>query len=171
MNRFGQRGVIPPEQNRTLLPGVVESATLSSVLLPEATLTFTPALILPALTATPASYQLLIVRAGDGNSIVVFNQSADVFPLNLLQLGKGNSALSGASWGVDNLNSGECVGAWKAGEAQQVPGGINCHLVGNQRELKKKDLLGDGAFAVYYNGKQVGTCDRNQNQCWIKFIP
>ncbi len=171
MNRFGQRGVIPPEQNGTLLPGVAESATLSSVLLPEATLTFTPALILPALTATPASYQLLIVRAGDGNSIVVFNQSADVFPLNLLQLGKGNSALSGASWGVDNLNSGECVGAWKAGEAQQVPGGINCHLVGNQRELKKKDLLGDGAFAVYYNGKQVGTCDRNQNQCWIKFIP
>jgi serine/threonine protein kinase len=170
MNRLGQRGVIPADQNGTLLPGVAESATLSSALLPEATLTFTPAPILPVQTKAPASYQLLIVRAGDGNSIVVFNQSADVFPLRLLQIGKGNGALSGASWGVDNLNRGECVGAWKAGEAHNVPGGVNCQLVAN-RELKKKDLLGDAAFAVYYNGKQVGQCDRNQNQCSIKFTP
>jgi len=141
------------------------------VLQPVATLTFTPAPIIPVPTETAASYQVLIVRAGDGNSIVLLNQSADVFPLTPLQLGKGNGALSGASWGVDNLAKGECVGAWKAGEAHSVPGGLNCQLVGNQRELKKKDLLGDAAFLVYYDGKQVGQCDKNQDQCLIKFIP
>ena len=171
MNRLGQRGVIPPNQNGTLLPAAAESATLSAVLPLETTLTFTPAPILPVPTDVPAIYQLLIVRAGDGNIIVVLNEGKGEFPLNFLQLGKGNSALSGASWGVDNLNAGECVGAWKAGEAHQVPGGLNCQLVGNQLERKKKDLFGGEAFVVYYDGKQVGTCDKNQNQCSIRIIP
>jgi hypothetical protein len=72
---------------------------------------------------------------------------------------------------VDNLASGACVGAWKAGENHNVPGGLNCQLVGNRLERKKKDLLGGAAFSVYYNGKRVGQCDNNQNQCAIKFTP
>jgi len=164
-----------PSQNSTSLPASsfasAESATLSPLRLLETTLIVTSAPILPLPTETSASYQLLIVRAGDGNSIVVVNQSVYVFPLKGLQLGKGNVALSGADWGADILASGECVGAWKAGEAHNVPGGSNCLLVGSQRELKKKDLLGDVAFLVYYDGKQVGKCDKNQNQCLITISP
>ena len=175
MNRFGQKGIIPVDLTSISLSALpsaaVGSAATASVLQPEAALTFTPAPIIPLPTEAPASYQLLIVRAGDGNSIVVINQSVHVFPLNLLQLGQGNGSLSGASWGVDNLASGACVGAWKAGENHDVPGGSNCELVGNERELKKKDLFGGEAFAVYYDGKQVGECDRNQNQCSIRILP
>jgi len=175
MNRFGQGRVVTPDQNSTPLPASsfasAESATISPLLLLEATSTVTPPPILPLPTEAPVSYQLLIVRAGDGNSIAVVNQSVAAFPLKGLQLGKGNSAILGADWGVNNLARGECVGAWKAGEAHNVPGGLSCELVGSRRELKKKDLLGDTAFLVYYDGKQVGSCDKNQAQCSIRFAP
>ena len=167
MNRFGQKEIIPVDLTSTSLSASSIAAAGSA----EAALTFTPAPIIPLPTEAPASYHLLIVRAGDGNSIVVINQSVHVFPLNLLQLGQGNGSLSGASWGVDKLASGACVGAWKAGENHDVPGGSNCELVGTERELKKKDLFGGDAFAVYYDGKQVGECDKNQNQCSIRILP
>jgi hypothetical protein len=122
-------------------------------------------------TSTLVSYELLIVRAGDGNSIVVINLTANEFPLALLQLGEGNGALTGSQWGVVNLANGACVGAWKAGEAPNVPGGLNCQMAGNPLELKKKDLFGGESFLVYYDGKQVGECDKNQNQCSISFVP
>ena len=172
MNRFGSRGVVPPDQNSTTLPvsSLASAATLSAIQL-EATFPFTPAPIIPVPTGTPESYQLLIVRAQDGNSMVVINQSVNVFPLKLLQLRRGNAALSGADWGVVNLANGACVGAWKAGEAPNVPGGLNCQMAGNRLELKKKDLFGGESFLVYYDGKQVGECDKNQNQCSINFIP
>jgi serine/threonine protein kinase len=175
MNRIGQRGALPPAPNTTGLPASpftpAESAATQSVIQLEMTPTFTPTLILPSPTETIASYQLLIVRASDGNSLVVVNQSANVFPLSLLQLGKGGGALSGAAWGVDLLARGACVGAWKSGEALNVPGGVNCQMAGNRLELKKKDLFGGESFLVYYDGKQVGSCGKNQDQCLIRFVP
>ena len=171
INRFGQRGVIPPDQNGTASPATAKSATLSAVLLPEATLTFTPAPILPVSTATPASYQLLIVRAGDGNSIVVVNQSANAFPLSFLRLQSGKNVLAGTDWGVPNLEKGACVGAWKMGAMHNLPGGLNCQLVGHQLERKKKDWLGAETFSVFYSGKQISTCSRDQIQCSIRILP
>jgi serine/threonine protein kinase len=168
MNRFGQ--------NSTSLPASsLGSARASSAIQAEMTLAFTPSpetapiALLP--TGTPVTYELLIVRAGDGNSLIVLNQTADVFPLALLRLGNGKDALSGSAWGVDNLASGACVGAWKAGEDRNVLGGLNCRQVSARLELKKKDLFGGESFTVYYDGKQVGMCDKNQNPCLIRFTP
>ena len=176
MNRFGQRGIIPAGQNSTLLPASsLGSAATSSASQTAMTLALTsspetaPIALLP--TGTQVSYELLIVRAGDGNSLIVRNQTADVFPLSLLRLGNGKDALSGAAWGLDNLASGACVGAWKAGEDSKVPGGLNCRQVSARLELKKKDLLGGESFTVYYDGKEVGKCDKNQNQCLISIVP
>jgi hypothetical protein len=175
MNRLGQRGINSAGQDSTSLPSSLASAATLSAIQSETTLALTsspktaPIALLP--TGTPVSYELLIVRAGDGNSLVVLNLTADVFPLSLLRLGNGKDALSGAAWGVDNLASGACVGAWKAGEAPNVPGGLNCQMAGYPLELKKKELFEGESFVVYYNGKQVGKCDKNQTQCSIRILP
>jgi len=175
MNRLGQKGIIPPDQNSTPVfassLASTESAVTSSVLQSEATLTFTPALVIPSSTETPASYQLLIVRAGDGNSIVVVNQSANAFPLSLLRLQSGKNVLAGTDWGVPNLEKGACVGAWKMGAMHNLPGGLICQLVGHQLERKKKDWLGAETFSVFYSGKQISTCSRDQIQCSIRILP
>ena len=175
MNRLGQRGINSAGQDSTSLPSSLASAATLSAIQSETTLARTsspetaPIALLP--TGTPISYELLIVRAGDGNSLIVLNQTADVFPLSRLRLGNGKDSLSGATWGVDNLAGGACVGAWKAGEDREPPGGLRCQLVGERLELKKKDLLGGESFDVYYDGEQVGECDKNQTHCAIKFSP
>ena len=175
-NRFSQSGVIPGGQDSTALPAasLASAATLSAIP-PGTTAELTPsaetAPIAVVPTKTSVSYDLLIVRGGDGNSLIVVNLTTSVFPLSLLRLGNGKDALSGAAWGVDNLAGGACVGAWKAGEEHKVPGGLNCQLVGARLEPKKKEMFGGESFVVYYDGKQVGECDRNQNQCLIRILP
>jgi hypothetical protein len=42
-------------------------------------------------TETPSSYKLLIVRAGDSNSLLVVNLTADTFPLSMLRLGNAKA--------------------------------------------------------------------------------
>ena len=171
MNRFGQRGNIPADRNSTSLTASAESVTTSAD--PQLEIPFTPSpesapvFLLP--TSTPVSYELLIVRGGDGNSVVVVNLTNNGFPLSQLRLGSSNSVLSGAAWGVTNLESGECVGAWKAGEGQEPPQGVNCDLVGQRLERKKKDLFGGETIVVYYAGERVGTC--SQARCSIAIRP
>ncbi len=121
----------------------------------------------PPSTVTPQSYKLLIVRGADGNSVVVVNLTANEFPLSQLRLDSNNSVLTGAAWGVENLEKWACVGAWKAGEAQEPPYGVNCELVGQRLERKKKDLFGGETIAVFYAGEQVGMCSQDQQQCSI----
>ena len=168
MNRFGQSGAVTEVQNPT------SSVTLSEIP-PETSFAFTaspetaPVALLP--TSTPMSYELLILRGRDGNSLILVNLSENEFPLSLLRLGNGKDTLVGSAWGVDHLAGGACVGAWKAGEDHEPPAGFNCHLVGNQLQRNKKDLFGNVAFVVYYDGQQVGRCNKNQNQCSLKFSP
>jgi len=169
MNRFGQRGNIPADQNSTSLTASAESAATSAG--PQLDVPFTPSpesapvFLLP--TPTPVSYELLIVRGGDGNSLIVVNLTTDAFPLSQLRLGSSKSVLTGAAWGVTNLESGECVGAWKAGEAHEPPQSVNCELVGQRLERKKKDMFGGVTFVVYYAGEQVGICSQDRQQCSI----
>lgn len=122
-------------------------------------------------TATLVVYELLIVRAEDGNSLVVINMTANVFPLSLLQLGDGKEALSGTAWDMDNLAGGACVGVWKPGEDREPPAEINCQLVGNRLQRNKKDLLADQMFVVYFDGSEVGTCAKNEDRCSVKISP
>ncbi len=149
-----------------------ESATTSSQTETDATVSVTPSpetdpvILLP--TAASTSYKLLIVRASDGNSLIVVNLTAKVFPLSLLKLGSGKDAIAGSAWGIDYLAGRACVGAWKAGEAHRVSSNLDCTLVG-EFERKKKEMLGGAALAVYYDDEKVGTCEKNQNECLIQF--
>ncbi len=179
MNRLRQGGITSAIRTPTMLaaatPTSTESSGISSVIqlettspVPSSTSTST---VNRQPTATPKSYKLLIVRGADGNSVAVVNLSTDAFPLSPLRLGNSKSALTGAEWDVDNLESGACVGAWKAGEERKPPGGLNCQLVGKRLERKKKDLFGGETFVVFYAGEQVGTCYKNQTQCSITILP
>jgi len=151
-----------------------ESAATSAEAQLEATLSITPSPEINPVglvpTATPISYRLLIVRASDGNSLIVVNLTAKVFPLSLLKLGSGKDALAGSAWGVDYLASRACVGAWKSGEAHRVSSSLGCTLVG-ELERKKKDLFSGAALPVYYDGEKVDTCEKNENECAIEFSP
>ncbi|HEU0294589.1 MAG TPA: protein kinase [Anaerolineales bacterium] len=172
--RLGQGEIMSTGRTPTTLAASTESSEIVSVTQSEATSPATSApngfSANPLPTETPVRYTLLIVRGQDGNSLIVVNLSAAPFPLSLLQLGNGNAALRGSAWGVDNLENKACVGAWKAGENREPPGGIACDMAG-ALELKKKDLFGGDTFVVFYAGKQVGTCTQNQLQCSISILP
>jgi hypothetical protein len=171
INRLGQRGNIQADRNSTSLPASAESVATSTN--PELEVPFTPSPeSVPAsalATPTAQSYQLLIVRGGDGNSVVVVNITANEFPLSELRLSSNNNVLTGAAWGVTNLENGQCVGAWKAGESHEPPQGVNCELVGQGLERKKKDLFGGETIIVFYAGEQVGAC--SQERCSITIRP
>lgn len=167
INRFGQRGNIPADRNSTSLTASSESVATSAGPQLEEPFTPSPESVPASLVATPTaqSYKLLIVRGRDGNSVVVVNMTANEFPLSQLRLSSNDSVLTGAAWGVTNLENGQCVGAWKAGESHEAPQGVNCELVGQRLERKKKDLFGGETIVVSYAGKQVGTC--SQDRCSI----
>jgi len=169
MNRFGQRGSIPANTNSIFLTASTESVATSSNPQMEVPLTPSPESAPASQLATPTAviYKLLIVRGADGNSVVVVNLTANEFPLSQLRLDSNNSVLTGAAWGVENLEKWACVGAWKAGEVREPPYGVNCELVGQRLERKKKDLFGGETIAVFYAGEQVGMCSQDQQQCSI----
>jgi len=175
MNRFGQRGNLPggqdvissaaPAEFNGTAPGPQLQVTGPFTPSPE------PASSVLTPTETLVSYELLIVRGRDENSLIVVNMSENAFPLSLLRLANGRDTLSGSAWNVDNLAGGACVGAWKGGEDRQAPLGVNCQLVGDRLQRNKKDLFGGTAFIVYYDGQEAGRCDKDQAQCVISFSP
>jgi hypothetical protein len=175
MNRLGQRGNLPRSQDSISSTASAEFDATDSASPSEATGPFTPTpetapvVLLP--TSTPVNYELLIVRGGDGNSLVVINLTKNAFPLSLLQLGNGKDAIRGSAWGLDNLAGGACVGAWKAGEDREPPRGFDCQLVGSRLERKKKDLFSGETFVVFFAGEQVGICYKDQEQCSIMILP
>ena len=124
----------------------------------------------PSATPTPEASELSIVRGPD--SLVVINLSESDFSLAQLRFQNGKRALSGAAWGVSKLKKGECVAALKSeGPMPPLPSGAQgCQVVGQIR-IKKKDLPSDGKLIVYYNGKQVGICDKSSCTIQISAEP
>lgn len=148
-------GTADPNLLNAQSPALTASAIAAETLLP----------IGPPVTQTPVVFQLLIIRSND--SLILLNQSASPFLLAPIRVNGNKSALNGANWGVPNLESGECVGAWREGTTGQLPNGLNCKLVGVRIELKKKDWFGNMTLNVSYDGQKVITCDKNQTQCLI----
>ena len=105
-------------------------ASLLTVFLPLVTSSGTPAqpdstsAPSPASTPTQASFELLIVRGDDENSLTLVNQTADAFPLAPLRLGQGRGAIEGAEWGIEQIASEECVSAWKNERVRDLPQGL-----------------------------------------------
>jgi len=130
--------------------------------------------IVPSPTAIPVSYQLLIIRGQDNDSVIVVNQSKNAFPLELMSLGDAKKGVSGKEWGVKNLENGACVGVWKEsrGNAKhKLPTGVGCDLVGKQLVRDKKDWFGEKAIVVNFDDVQFGVCDKDQKQCQITIAP
>jgi hypothetical protein len=76
----------------------------------------------------PPSYDLLIVKQGE-DSLFVVNQSSQAFPLAPLSLGDDKGVINGSDWGVEQLESGACVTAWKDGGNPERPS-VTCTEVG-----------------------------------------
>ena len=128
----------------------------------------------PPPTATSTSYQLLIVRGQDNDSIIMVNQSTSAFPLELLSLGDDKKGINGSEWGVVNLESGACVGVWKENKDNtktKLPEGLKCQLVGNLLLQDKKEWFGEKMFVVNYAGEELDICDKDQKQCLITIVP
>ena len=171
--------MIPPMMNRLALPvssqtlpaettGTIQpkqpAQTATSISIPVKNKPTRPA---PSATPTPESYMLSIIKGPD--SLIVINLSENDFSLAQLRFENGKRTLSGSAWGVSKLQKGECVAALKSeGPMPPIPPEAkNCQMVGQIR-IKKKDLPSDGKLIVYYNGKQVGICDKPQPSCAIQ---
>jgi hypothetical protein len=174
-NRLSQREILLAGQTPSTEPDqsiIRPTAILSASSIPLANSSATP--LASSSTASPSSYELLIVKGQGNESVVVINQTGNVFPLELLRLGDNEGGLNGTEWGVTNLESGSCVGVWKEKEENaryRLPEGLNCQLVGNLLVRDKKDWFGERTFVVFYNGVQAGSCDKDLSQCAVKILP
>ncbi len=153
---------LPPDETSAV-------ATLTASETPTVTPTV-PTPIPPSPTAVPvqdATYSLLIViRGGDG--IFVTNQGDGPLPLAPLALGRG--AVQGTEWGVPLLYPADCVVVWKdTRDEPEQPHWLDCRAVGEVLIRGGKDRFWRTAFDVTYDGADVGSCGRNQDECAITF--
>jgi serine/threonine protein kinase len=122
-----------------------------------------PANIVP--TAMPpdpnATYQLLIVRRGQ-DSLFVVNVGAVPVPLAGLVLSgeRERGSIEGSEWGVELLQPGQCVTAWKSNGNPRPPD-IACQQVGNQIMRDNRSRFWRSRFDVFYNNQQLTQCDRD----------
>jgi serine/threonine protein kinase len=182
-NRFGQRDFLLSGQTPSTEAAqsiIRPTATLSASSIPLVNSSATPLATSPsaspasATKTSPSGYELNIVKGQGNESVIVINQAGNVFPLGLLRLGDDQGGISGAEWGVTNLESGSCVGVWKDTEGRskyRLPEGLNCQLVGNLLLRDKRTWFGEKPFVVFYDGEQIGMCETNRRQCTIEILP
>jgi serine/threonine protein kinase len=154
-------------------PSVTSTEEMPATVTPTAgaTATATPTVptpIPPSPTPVPVegvNYSLLIaVKGGDG--VFVANQGAEPFPLGPLAL--GDSAVQGTEWGIPLLYPDDCVVVWKdTRDEPEQPDWLACRVVGEVLIRGGKDRFWRTTFDVTYNGIEVGTCGRDQNECAI----
>lgn len=175
-DRFGQGEILlagqtpstEPDQS-IIKPIAILSASSSPLIDSSAT-----ALATGPSAANPSGYELTIMRGPGNESVIVMNQTGNVFPLELLRLGDDQGGINGTEWGVTNLETGSCVGVWKEKEKNErnmLPKGLNCQIVGNLLVRDKKDWFGDRLFGVFYKKEQVGSCDKDLRQCVVQILP
>jgi serine/threonine protein kinase len=148
----------------TSMPTLTETPTATSTPTETFTLTATPTE--SPTPIGPASYELLIAKRGE-DSLFVVNQTTEAFPLALLRLGDGEGAINGTDWGVDMLERGACVAAWKDKGKPRPPDGLTCDQVGESLTRGGGDLFWKEAFNVYYDERPVGICEKDQKECSI----
>ena len=115
---------------------------------------------------SPVTYTLLIATEKD-DSLFVVNQSAEAFPLSLLSLGNGDTAINGTEWNLDLLAPGECVTAWKDSGKPKTPD-VTCNEVGPRLTRKGEERFWKSSFAVSFRGELVITCE--DATCLIEIV-
>jgi hypothetical protein len=120
-----------------------------------------------AATATRTVYLLTIMRRGE-DSLFIVNSTGSAFPLAPLRVGDGSGAIFGVMWGIETLDGGSCVTAWKDSGNPDAPN-VVCNQVGTRITRQGRDRFWTNSFNIYYNGAQVGTC--SSESCIISITP
>lgn len=126
---------------------------------------------LPQPTATAIVYDLLVVKGADESSLVLVNRTTAAFPLGPLHFESKESALTGTAWGIEQIESGKCVTAWKSNKNHKLPDGLACEVVGAQLVREGRDRFWKETFEVYYNEQPIITCRKEQTECSITIAP
>ncbi len=163
----------------TRTPALAVTSTVAPALPTAQPTSAPPPTAAPTLSpAPPAGPELLIIKGEGDNSLVVINRGSSALllaPLTLRAAGddddEGNGAIEGSDWGLAELPSGACVGAWRAGRRQELPEGVTCELVGEAIERGGRDRFWRETFAVFYDGTEIAECQRREQLCTVSSNP
>lgn|GEM_PF-1764113 len=149
-----------PPTNTSVPPTLAPpTAALPPTVLP----TLIPTLAIIPPTALPIV--LLIVRQRN-DGVVIANLSEVDLPLPPLRVGD-RGAINGTDWGLDTLDSQECVVAWKDDRDDSQMQVDGCTRVGVLVTRRGPDRFWREDFDVYYDEVLVGTCSRDHESCSI----
>jgi hypothetical protein len=116
---------------------------------------------------TSAGYSLLIVKQGEEGemSVLVINQSPYALPMAEFSMGNDRGEINGAALGVDALEAGACVAAWKARGNAEAPSGTECNLVADLGV--SPPVFWGKDMDIEFAGEVVGTCGEGVLECSI----
>ncbi len=113
-----------------------------------------------------AGYRLRIVKRDEG--LFLANHGEEVLPLAPLRLGDGDAAVQGQEWDVATLGRDDCVAVWREKGDPKFPAGFRCNRVDEHLpRLEGEEQFWRGTFVVYYAGVSVGTCEKEQIECFV----
>jgi serine/threonine protein kinase len=130
---------------------------------------------IPAATSTPvadnipAYFMVLAHQKHDG--FVLINTGKSPMPMAPLELvdNSSNHLISGADWGVDTLQPGECVGIFQQGTTPKVPSNVRCSPTG--KVLITTTSFWTDPVTLKYNGAPVATCPLEPAKCAVNTQP
>ena len=155
----------------TPLSGVMITQTrlaLSATMTPQ---TATASDVTP--TQSSRVYELQLIRQPKAGLLLI-NTGPDGFVLGPLMMGHGANRVVGAEWGVEVLDSGQCVVIWKDNRKPKEAEKLECELVGKQLETENGALFGDDEVEIYYNDIYIITCKAvkkaDQDECEFQIV-
>jgi hypothetical protein len=108
---------------------------------------------------------LLVARNGLDSVFIINGTQDTAFPLELLRVGDGASAVLGSEWGVEVLQPGECVTVWRVGGNPQAPD-VSCTLVGTRITRSATDRFNVLALTFYFDNRLITICE--EERCFVR---
>ena len=106
----------------------------------------------------PQRYKVQVAKEAK-NGVFVINQGDASFPLTFLRLSNAKGAVTGEDWGIDNLEPGDCVVAWKDDHNPKEPKGIKCHQLVAQQSFEKPQRFWETKFTISYGNETLEECE------------
>jgi hypothetical protein len=112
----------------------------------------------------PQRYKLVIkYQAREG--IFIMNQNDDGFPLTFLRLSNDKGAVTGEDWGIDRLEPGSCLVAWKDDKEVKAPDGLDCVNIDEPLLFEKGRRFWESKFTIAYGNETLGECEEKDKIC------
>ena len=102
-----------------------------------------------------------------GGAIVIINQSPEPFPISDLSFSNDRNWVLDIDWGIDNIDTGDCIVIWKQTGNALPPSEDRCNLVADV-PIKPPIFWGQ-MIIVIFDGEKIGECDKQQNECLFQF--